>query len=443
MFNSHPTQPTEPPVSQSVPKSTDIRVMPEKFLRSKNKIRIPRFVWIGLGVLFLAGLAVFIVLWQQGLFFQPAQKPPVKEKPIVVEKPTPLKAPEEPIKPAFPLISPAQTLEEEVKDEEGNLVGSAKLVLPEESLDPPEAKIFLTGSLPRLEEKDHPQYQIIGGVYQIKSKEPVSFLKVVDLILKYDQKILEDYKVDEIKLEMVSLRKEGWQIEESELDIVNKEVKIILQEFSPYSYALVIPKELIKQETKPKAMIETTLPSSLDTDKDGLTDEEEILYRTRKDLNDTDQDSYPDGLEIVNLYNPLSGPGDRLALSGLINSYTNPVYNYTLYYPSSWIVKALDESNREIIFTSATREFIEIIIQDNPHQLSVLDWYLEVSPGIESFQVKTSNINNQQVVWSADGQTLYLAQGDKIYGLIYNSGIREDLNFKATFGMMIKSFRIM
>jgi hypothetical protein len=253
---------------------------------------------------------------------------------------------------------------------------------------------------------------------------------------------LEEYGVDEMELELVSLRKEGWQVEESELDIQNKTLKITLEDFSPFPYALVISREKIKQEIKPEVVVDTTLPSSQDSDKDGLTDEEEVLYRTRKDLNDTDQDSYPDGLEIVNLYSPFSGPGDRLTLSGLVNSYTNPVYNYTLLYPSAWLAKAVDETNKEVIFTSATGEFIEVIVQENPRRLLVLDWYLEASPELKASQIKTTSINGQQVVWSSDGQTLYLAEGDKIYGLIYNSGIRKDLNFKTTFRMMIKGFRI-
>ncbi len=49
-------------------------------------------------------------------------------------------------------------------------------------------------------------------------------------------------------------------------------------------------------------------PTTLDSDNDGLTDEEEITLKTNPDNPDTDGDSYNDGEEIANGYNP-NGPG--------------------------------------------------------------------------------------------------------------------------------------
>ncbi|GAB0174408.1 MAG: hypothetical protein HHAS10_02870 [Candidatus Altimarinota bacterium] len=43
-----------------------------------------------------------------------------------------------------------------------------------------------------------------------------------------------------------------------------------------------------------------------DTDNDGLTDEDELLYRTDPSRSDTDNDGYADGLEIEKSWNPLS-----------------------------------------------------------------------------------------------------------------------------------------
>ena len=49
----------------------------------------------------------------------------------------------------------------------------------------------------------------------------------------------------------------------------------------------------------------------LDTDSDGLSDELEIALGTDVYNPDTDGDTYPDGLEVENGYNPLKGQADR------------------------------------------------------------------------------------------------------------------------------------
>jgi hypothetical protein len=435
-------------VPEKIPPHQEIYVMPERFLKPERKIKIPSFIWISLGFLFLGLLAIFIVLWQQNLIFQKEKKPlqPLAKKEEGPTKPTfqEEEKEEEVSEIVFPLTSPAQTLEREIRDEKGDLIGSAKLILAAGSLDPPEAKIFLTGSLPGPLEKDHPYYQIVGGIYQVKSREPINFLKPAELILEYREEDLKELGIDELALELASLRDSNWQIEKSEVNLQEKTLKLVLEKPTSYSYALVVARDKIKREEKETLIVKTTLPSSWDSDRDGLTDEEEALFKTRRDLADTDGDSYPDGLEIVSLYNPLFGPEDRLALSGLVNSYTNSQYNYSLFYPSPWSVKPTDEEEREVIFTSATGEFVEVIVQENPQQLSASEWYLEVFPDLDPTELRRTKINNlYQAVWSPDGQSLYLAWQDKIYGLIYNSGLREDLNFKATFAMMIKSFRVL
>ena len=54
----------------------------------------------------------------------------------------------------------------------------------------------------------------------------------------------------------------------------------------------------------------------LDSDQDGLTDEEEILYGTDPRNEDTDFDGYSDGSEVMSGYNPLkAAPGDKLETS--------------------------------------------------------------------------------------------------------------------------------
>lgn len=54
------------------------------------------------------------------------------------------------------------------------------------------------------------------------------------------------------------------------------------------------------------------LAEETDSDQDGLTDEQEIIYGTDINLPDTDHDGFPDGLEIESGYSPLQGNNKKL-----------------------------------------------------------------------------------------------------------------------------------
>jgi hypothetical protein len=184
------------------------------------------------------------------------------------------------------------------------------------------------------------------------------------------------------------------------------------------------------------------LPSALDSDNDGLTDEEEALYGTDPQKPDTDSDGYSDGTEVVNLYNPIGLAPVRIEDSGLVKRYANPNYSYSLLYPIKWTERALDNTNQEVIFTSATGEFVQVVVQDNIERLGLLDWYRAQFPGItdkDIFSV-TNKDKTLSGFKSPDDLTVYFAKDDSIYAISYNIGTRTDLNFKTTFEMIYRSF---
>ncbi len=186
------------------------------------------------------------------------------------------------------------------------------------------------------------------------------------------------------------------------------------------------------------------LPLALDTDTDGLTDIEEGLYNTDYLKPDTDSDSYIDGLEILNLYNPAGVAPQKIEETDLVKIYSNPTYNYTIFYPASWLARALGETtSEEVMFTSATGEFIQVIVEDNLSNLPPLDWYLAEAPGTNPSAVGPATTKSGlSGVKSPDGLTAYFSAGGKIYVLSYNVGIKTELNYKSTFEMMIKSFKL-
>jgi hypothetical protein len=185
------------------------------------------------------------------------------------------------------------------------------------------------------------------------------------------------------------------------------------------------------------------LPPAADTDNDGLTDVEEGLFTTDVANSDTDNDGYQDGQEVINLYNPAGFAPHKIEETALIKIYSNPVYNYTIFYPTPWLARALDETEREVMFTSATGEFMQVIVEDNPDRLSLMDWYLTKAHGTNPAEVGAATTKAGLLgIKSPDGLTVYFGAEDKIYAISYNVGIKTELNYQSTFEMMYKSFKI-
>jgi len=65
---------------------------------------------------------------------------------------------------------------------------------------------------------------------------------------------------------------------------------------------------------------------SVDTDKDGLVDSQEIQFKTNPNLPDSDGDGYVDGLEIKNGFDPLSTDSKRLEKTIVIDLKKQELY---------------------------------------------------------------------------------------------------------------------
>ncbi|MCH7492373.1 hypothetical protein IID19_02135 [Patescibacteria group bacterium] len=183
------------------------------------------------------------------------------------------------------------------------------------------------------------------------------------------------------------------------------------------------------------------IPTSVDSDLDGLTDVEEALFGTSVSLADTDGDNFSDGQEVLNGYNP-NGPG-LLEDSTTVRLYSDSVDGYSLLYPSGWVVADDPQNTRGKIFTTSG-EFIAISLQANTALLSARDWYITKSPGIDSSQVKSvSNWDKTMTgVASLDGLTVYFTSGSLVYVVSYNTNILSEANYSAVFQMMYKSLTL-
>lgn len=180
---------------------------------------------------------------------------------------------------------------------------------------------------------------------------------------------------------------------------------------------------------------------SQDTDGDKLTDDEEILFGTNVNQPDTDQDSYLDGSEVMNLYNPLAKDPAGIEYSGLVSTYVNPTYDYDLFYPKKWLARAVDQANVEVMFTSVLGEFVKVSVVENLNKQSLLTWYQQQAPQVLAQDiVEFTNKNNMTGIKSPDGFTAYFAKGRFIYIINYDIGLKTEASYPNLFNMMVESF---
>lgn len=198
----------------------------------------------------------------------------------------------------------------------------------------------------------------------------------------------------------------------------------------------------------PVQPVTRTLPFTQDTDQDKLTDLEEDVYGTDSKRPDTDGDGHLDGNEVVNLFNPAQLAPSALEDSGLVKIFPNEKWGYFVSFPAKWVSRPIDADQREVMFTSALGEFVDILIQDNPKKLSVAEWYAQQSPGINPNQLEVFvTKRGMRGVRSIDGLTVYLVpdapdQGTVVYTVSYNAGTATAYNYISSWQMMINSFRV-
>ncbi len=186
--------------------------------------------------------------------------------------------------------------------------------------------------------------------------------------------------------------------------------------------------------------------SSQDSDRDGLTDVEEKLYGTEIRRPDTDADGFVDGQEIINGFNPKAAGSSLLKNSGLVNTYSNPIFNYQILYLATWVARPTDQSLQEIIFQSATGERVVVMVEDNPDNLGLAEWYLQQSQlsNISDLETETTRKGYQALI-SPDKLTYYLVDQQDlstVYIINYQIDNKTSINFLTTFEMMVNSFEL-
>ncbi len=202
---------------------------------------------------------------------------------------------------------------------------------------------------------------------------------------------------------------------------------------------------VVPEVVKPPA--EVLIPNhefknSVDEDADGLTDIEEELWGTNGATADSDNDSFSDATETTNLYNPAGVTPERLVDAQLVATYINPEYQYSVYFPKTWIAQSVDEGKKEVLFTSITQEFVSVRVLPFPTDMPFAQWFIKTFPA-EQLATYVPFVNKFKIsgVMSSDGMVAIITDGAHVYLMTYNGGTRDEINYRMTFKMMVQSFK--
>lgn len=191
--------------------------------------------------------------------------------------------------------------------------------------------------------------------------------------------------------------------------------------------------------TPPETPPATPTADSQDTDNDGLTTAEEVSFRTDATRSDTDGDGFSDGEEVGNLYSPIASQRSTLDVSGLVRLYTNSNWNYQLWYAEDWVVRSLDQDGKEVIFTSPVGDSVTLVVEADETLTGLEEWLDARNPGLRN-SLHTEQIAGQPVLRSADGLTIYLAQGKNFFTLTYRPAANGQIDYPTVLKVMLKSW---
>jgi hypothetical protein len=180
--------------------------------------------------------------------------------------------------------------------------------------------------------------------------------------------------------------------------------------------------------TTTSAVVETQLrfptilfPKALDSDKDGLTDNEEDFFTTDPGVADTDGDSFDDGREIFYLYNPAGREPMRLVDSGSVEQFTNDYYGYTMYYPKSWKLASVDKNSQDVLISTVTGDFVEVRAFEKIPNENFETWFSRVAIGEKIQDLKDFvSYFNEKGLQRKDGLVYYFVTQDRILVILYH-----------------------
>ena len=195
--------------------------------------------------------------------------------------------------------------------------------------------------------------------------------------------------------------------------------------------------EIVEEEGEEEPVEVEPVPGT-DSDSDGLTNIEEILFGSDPKNPDTDADTYLDGNEVYHLYNPRGDFSANLTDAGFAREFSAGDVSYAIIYPSRWTVQMDEET---FVAKAPTGETVRVELVDVDPALELKAWYRDQHP--DTAVDELSDVLSKQGytgITSPDKRTTYLDVGEVVYAISYDLADNEEINFLTTYQMMVNSF---
>lgn len=206
--------------------------------------------------------------------------------------------------------------------------------------------------------------------------------------------------------------------------------------------AIPPPVEILPEEPEPEPP-PPTIPESAaipapDTDHDGLTDPEEAVFGTDAALTDSDGDTFADGTETANGYDPAL-PGARLADSPRFRAATVAA-TWDLFLPVVWTVEADTSVAGDYIVRTGTVNTITLHPDQKPAAMPFDDWLAANDAEVDLAVLESGDTDAGLSYWiTPDGRTAYITDGNAILVLRLMTNGSGSVDFPAIFRMAVKT----
>lgn len=185
----------------------------------------------------------------------------------------------------------------------------------------------------------------------------------------------------------------------------------------------------------------TLPPDGLDSDSDGLTNTEEIVYGANGQLPDTDGDGYLDGNEVFNLYAPtVRAPSTLLSLPTM--QTVSSTVGWQTILPKIWTIET-STSSTDVRARTVTGEVFVFHIEENATKQPIRDW-LFTQKRVRADQVTELLSNKFKVPFylGPDRLTAYILWEDRVLVVSYQLGSQTFVNYRTSFGLMLNALRL-
>ncbi len=227
-----------------------------------------------------------------------------------------------------------------------------------------------------------------------------------------------------------------------------------VQASSTYYYRIIARNEQGESESSNEAMVLTSAlppppptveplpPAGLDTDSDGITDLEEMLFGTDARNPDTDADGFLDGNEVFNLYNPNGRAPAKLTDSGYVRAVSGDI-GWRMIIPKDWNLTFDSPDGTKATIASSQGESFAVSILDYDNNQNIIDWYTAQYPDVDKAMILSyKSKSGYEGIIGADLLTTYIPWNGKMFIFTYQMNKQPFINFRTVYSMMLNSLSL-